>query len=170
MGKLTAVTSWQRLPGATLPNRQLFGCLFLLQRESSIFTLSLKLFVCVCVHRVWGEMCTLPPDVSLVTGAISGCGGHLGSDPLMMYKWQNMADGMTCFMDQSKWYKSLPPSVCPTPSSPCPPPRLPPSLYGAIKLMVIFVCLWTQRWLVISLNGHRQPSASGLLVPQLFGG
>lgn len=90
--------------------------------EFNIHTEPETFCVCVCVRRGgWGETCTLPPDVSLVTGAISGCGGHLGSDPLMMYKWQNMADGMTCFMDESKWYKSLPPSVCATSSSPPPP-------------------------------------------------
>lgn len=65
-------------------------------------------------------------------------------------------------MDESKWHKTLPPSVS---------IYLifssllrPLSLHHALKLMVVFVCLWTQRWLVIRLNGHRQLSASALLV------
>lgn len=30
------------------------------------------------------------------------------SDPLMMQQWQYMADGLTCFLDKSKWHKTLP--------------------------------------------------------------
>lgn len=68
-------------------------------------------------------------------------------------------------MDESKWHKTLPPSVSVSLIVSLFLPPLPLSLYCALKLMAVFVCLWTQRWLVIRLNGRRQPSASGLLVP-----